>query len=192
MNRESWISIGIFLVGAIAIATTVKCTAHETHLPPTITKQNDLRTTKNSINLTNEITLLNLDGHPTPFSRWRGRLLLINFWAPWCLPCREEIPALLMAQRKYGRRGFQVVGVTVDSPSAARRGARSLGITYPVLISRSPEKIIKLMNKLGGNSPGGLPFSILIGPRGQVIERHLGAYSSGFLERLISYYLPAS
>lgn len=192
MKRESWISIGIFLVGVFAIITTVTCTAHETHLHPTTVTQNELRTTKNSIKLTNEITLLNLDGHPTPFSRWQGHLLLINFWAPWCLPCREEIPALLMAQRKYGRHGFQVVGVTVDTPSAARRGARFLGITYPVLISRSPKKIIELMNKLGDNSLGGLPFSILISPRGQVIERHIGAYSSRFLNRLISDYLPTS
>lgn len=194
MNWYSSITLGAFIIGAIAIGTppiVIAGTPHE-KLSPAAAITQHIPATSISGKLPGKITLYNLDGHPAPFSRWRGRLLLINFWAPWCLPCREEIPALLKVQRKYGHRGFQAIGIAVDGPSDARRGARSLGITYPVLISQSPTKIIKLMDELGDNNPDGIPFSILISPNGHVIERHVGTYSVMRLERLIASYLPNS
>ena len=96
---------------------------------------------------------------------------------------------LIKAQKIYGPRGLQIVGPAVDDPDAAGRAAKKLGIDYPVLISETPEKMIALMNKLG-NTPGGLPFSVMVGVSGKIVERHLGDYDPAQLNSLIRQYLP--
>lgn len=189
MNRCSCVRVSVLLAGTIAIAVAV--ILHEKPSQLRATARNELQTAI-AEKLPDDITLSNLKGHLEHFSRWQGHLLLINFWAPWCLPCREEIPTLIRVQKKYGRRGFQVVGVAVDDPAAARRGARLLGITYPILVSRRPGKVIKLMNELGSNDPGGLPFSVLVDPNGHIVERRLGTYALVRLQKLITSRLPAS
>ncbi|MDN5874634.1 MAG: TlpA family protein disulfide reductase [Sinobacteraceae bacterium] len=129
-----------------------------------------------------------LEGHTHELKQWRGKLLLINFWATWCVPCRKEIPYLAKAQKRYGPHGFQVIGPAVDDPKAVRAQMQSLGIDYPVMTG-TPEAMINRMDTLG-NRLGALPFSVLVGPDGRVIDRHLGAFSSKELNLLIEHNLP--
>jgi len=134
------------------------------------------------------LAMTDLDGHVHKLSEWRGHLLLINFWATWCGPCKKEIPALVQAQKAYGARGFQVIGPAVDDPTAVRQEQALLGIDYPVMVG-TPETMIGLMNTLG-NQPGGLPFSVLVSPDGAILQRHLGEFDPKDLNALIQQYLP--
>lgn len=134
------------------------------------------------------IELTDLDGRKHKFSEWRGHLLLINFWATWCGPCRKEIPELAQAQTKYGSRGFQIIGPAVDDPTAVRQEVKALGINYPVMVG-TPEEMISLMNTLG-NQPAGLPFSVLVSADGHIIQRHLGEFDATELNTLIKQNLP--
>lgn len=140
--------------------------------------------------LPTNVKLTDLRGHSYRFSHWHGRLLLVNFWASWCGPCKREIPLLIKMQKKYGAQGFQIVGPAVDTRAAARRTSHRLHIDYPVLTG-TPAEMIPLMNKLG-NEPGGLPFSVLVSPNGQILERHLGMFGHRELEKLIKANLSAT
>lgn len=189
MNQHARVVAGMFLAGAVVVSVAV--ILHEKPPQRKTAMRRDPRTEQIE-KLPADITLRDLKGRPVSLSLWKSHLLLINFWAPWCLPCRKEIPTLIKAQKKYGRLGFRVVAVTVDDPSAARRGSRLLGITYPVLVSRSPTQIIKLMDALGNHNVAGIPFSILISPSGSIIKRYLGALTSTGLDKLIAKHLPSS
>lgn len=134
------------------------------------------------------VVLTDLSGHEHKLSQWRGHLLLINFWATWCGPCKKEIPILAKAQKQYGARGFQIIGPAVDDPSTVRQEAKLLGIDYPVMVG-TPEQMISLMNTLG-NQPGGLPFSVLVSADGHIIQRHLGEFGRKELNSLIQQNLP--
>src|SRR5581483_7465923 len=76
-----------------------------------------------------------LDGKPQSFRQWAGKILVVNFWATWCAPCREEIPVFIRFQDRYAARGLQFVGVAVDDAARVRAYARELGINFPLLIA---------------------------------------------------------
>jgi thiol-disulfide isomerase/thioredoxin len=135
------------------------------------------------------VQLKGLDGQVHPLDEWHGKLLVLNFWATWCTPCLHEIPTLVKLQKQYAARGLQIVGPAVDDPDAVRSMLTPLGINYPVLTS-SPDAMIDLMEKLG-NGPGGLPFSLIVGADGLIIDRHLGEFSAAELNQLIEKNLPA-
>lgn len=134
------------------------------------------------------LELTDLNGHKHTLGEWRGHLLLINFWATWCGPCKKEIPLLAKAQKRYAAQGLQIIGPAVDDPTTVRQEASLLGIDYPVMVG-TPEQMISLMSTLG-NQPGGLPFSVLVSPDGRVIQRHLGEFGSKELNTLIEQNLP--
>ena len=82
------------------------------------------------------LTLKDIEGRSISLSDYKGKVVLLNFWATWCPPCRAEIPDLVRAQRRYGNRGLQVVGVTYppEKISRVRRFLRRLGVNYPVAV----------------------------------------------------------
>lgn len=134
------------------------------------------------------VALKDLDGHAYSLDDYRGKLMLINFWATWCAPCLNEIPVLVKMQERYGEKGFQLIGPAVDDIEEARRAAPGLKFNYPVAAG-TPEDMLELMSTLG-NDQGGLPFSVVIGPDGKIIERQLGEYSEVELAALIEKHLP--
>ncbi len=134
------------------------------------------------------LQLSGLDGKPHGFEEWRGKLLLVNFWATWCTPCLHEIPQLVKLQKQYAARGLQIIGPAVDDPDAVRSMLGPLGINYPVLTG-TPDSMIDIMEKLG-NGPGGLPFSILVSPDGLILDRQLGEFTPAQLAKLIEEHLP--
>ncbi len=110
----------------------------------------------------------------------RGQVLLINFWATWCGPCRKEMPELDRLYREYSGRGFTVIGVSVDRASRSRisKFVRSRGISYPVVRGSS-----KLSRRYGGVSA--IPASFLIGADGEIIKKLQGYVSEEKLRPLV-------
>ncbi len=123
-----------------------------------------------------------LSGRMRPLLEWQGRGLVCNFWATWCAPCREEIPLLNAAQKKYAANNLQVVGIAVDNAANVREFIKSTDIHYPVLLAGADA--IALMRDLG-NTAGGLPYTVLLDARGRLAGRKLGAFSARDLDAAV-------
>jgi thiol-disulfide isomerase/thioredoxin len=112
-----------------------------------------------------------LAGKSQALSQWKGKPLLVNFWAPWCAPCVQEMPELSKMAAKDGGKRFNVIGIGIDSPSNLAEFARKTTVSYPLYVGGMSGT--DLSRELG-NAHGGLPFTVLIGPDGQVRKTYLG------------------
>jgi len=121
-----------------------------------------------------------LSGRSRRLSEWQGRVVLFNFWATWCAPCRQEMPILDAAARKYS---FSAVGIGIDSAVKIREFAANYGIRYEMLVAGV--EAIQLMKNLG-NPSGGLPFSLVLDRRGRVAHRKLGPLAEAELEGIVT------
>jgi len=114
-------------------------------------------------------------GAPHALSQWKGKALVVNFWAPWCAPCVQEMPELAelateLANESAARR-IHVIGIGIDSPSNIAQFASTLKITYPLYVAgMSGTELARNF----GNSAGGLPYTVLIGADGKVKKTYLG------------------
>jgi thiol-disulfide isomerase/thioredoxin len=116
-------------------------------------------------------TLNDLSGKPQALAQWKGKPLLINFWATWCGPCVQEMPELsALAKEEAGKR-FNVIGLGIDSPSAMSEFAAKHDITYPLYVGGMGGTEL---SRGFGNTNGGLPFTVLIGADGKVRKTYLG------------------
>ncbi len=113
-----------------------------------------------------------LSGKVRTLAEWQGRPLVVNFWATWCAPCREEIPMLMAAKRKFGPSGLEIVGIAIDKAAKVAEFTATFGISYPVVIADAGG--LDLMRRLG-NSAGGLPYTLFLDRSGAVVRRRLGA-----------------
>lgn len=127
-------------------------------------------------------TLPDLEGNNRTFAQWRGKVLIVNFWATWCPPCRVEIPQFIKVQEKYRSRGLVLVGVAMDKKDAVRTYADEIGINYPVLLGDL--EAMELSRK-AGNRFGALPFTLIIDRTGRIIATELGGLTQAKLEPII-------
>lgn len=127
-------------------------------------------------------TFIDLSGNRRTLGEWQGKILICNFWATWCAPCREEIPLLMSAREKYGSRGVECVGIAIDNAAKVRDFTASLKISYPILLAEANG--LDLMRGLG-NSAGGLPYTVVADRRGEIVHRKLGAFHRGDLEAIL-------
>ena len=122
-------------------------------------------------------------GQADTLERWKGKVVVVNFWASWCPPCREEIPGLTRIQTRFAANGLQVVGIAVDSAAKAREAATELGVNYPVLIAGM--ETIDLTRRLG-NRAGALPFTLVLDRNGSLIASHLGILTEAQLAQIVA------
>jgi thiol-disulfide isomerase/thioredoxin len=116
-------------------------------------------------------SLPDVNNNSEKLSKWQGKLLLVNFWATWCAPCVEEMPELSELQQKQDFKNLQVIGIGIDSAANIREFAAKHHITYPLYVAgMAGTELSKQM----GNQQGGLPFTLLITPDGQVKKTYLG------------------
>lgn len=125
------------------------------------------------------LRLPGLDGKSYLLARYRGRPVLLNFWATWCHPCRAEMPLLEAAQHRYAGH-VQVIGVAMDQPAAVRAYLQQTPVDYPIVLGLAlqPDLTTRF-----DDTRGLLPYSVLIGADGRVAATHLGKLDRSTLQR---------
>ncbi|PXW24413.1 TlpA family protein disulfide reductase [Paraburkholderia caballeronis] len=113
----------------------------------------------------------NADGKPQSLAPYKGRPIVVNFWASWCGPCVQEMPELSALQREYAKKGIQFVGLGVDSAANVKAFLQKVKVDYPVYIAGFGGADIA---RAFGNNAGGLPFTVVIDAKGAVRSTKLG------------------
>lgn len=122
-------------------------------------------------------------GHPNSLLQWQGKTLVVNFWATWCPPCREEMPAFSRLQERYAAQGVQFVGIALDSVENVRTYHALSPVSYPLLIG-GPEG--GALARDLGNASLSLPYTVVINPQGEVRLMQMGALAESDLERILA------
>jgi cytochrome c biogenesis protein CcmG, thiol:disulfide interchange protein DsbE len=126
-----------------------------------------------------DFTLPQLDGGDLRLSAYRGKVVLLDFWATWCDPCREEIPHFVELQQRYASSGLQIIGVSMDDSSdPVRPFYQQFHMNYPVVMGTAQT------GELYGGVLG-LPITFLIGRDGRIYAKHIGATSLEAFEKEI-------
>ena len=118
-----------------------------------------------------EFRLPDTTGKIRNINEWDGKVLVVNFWATWCPPCRREIPMFIDLQDHYADQGLQFIGVAIDKPDKVLDFIDTMGINYPILVGESDATSI---TKQYGNRFGALPYTVVINRSGRIVYRKRG------------------
>jgi thiol-disulfide isomerase/thioredoxin len=127
--------------------------------------------------------LLGVDGKVLAFEQWRGKVLVVNFWATWCAPCREEIPGFIKFQAHYAAKGVQFVGVAIDQKERVAPYARDMGINYPLVVGGM--ETMEFARQLGNHATV-LPYTIIVDRTGMVVANQIGVVRPEKLESIVA------
>jgi thiol-disulfide isomerase/thioredoxin len=116
-------------------------------------------------------------------SQWRGKVLVVNFWATWCAPCLNEIPEFIRLQNEYQHSGLQFVGVAVENKQPVTEYLQRIHINYPVMVAG--DEGIALSEELG-NILYAVPFTLIVNQLGQVVHMQFGELSRDRLIELVT------
>ncbi len=130
-----------------------------------------------------DIQYPDLSDTPQNLQQWKGKVLLLNFWASWCSPCLAEIRHLTEYQDKFAAQGLQVVGLGLDDPRKLKNVQRSLQMNYPVLTSSEQES--RSILKAWGNRTGLIPYTVIFNKQGEVVHAHRGIIDDPLFEQLV-------
>ncbi len=124
--------------------------------------------------------LKDLQGQTVRSSDFKGQVLVLDFWATWCPPCRAEVPNLIALEKKFGSQGLKVVSISLDEagPEAVKKFVKKLGISYRVLMSND-----KVLESFGGISA--IPAAFIIDRTGRIVQQHIGFVTEAELEEEI-------
>lgn len=132
-----------------------------------------------------DFTVKDLDGRDVSLSSFKGKVILLNFWATWCGPCKAEIPSLIELQAQYGKNGFVVLGYSVDDEAPkAKAFADDYKMNYPILLGLGREDVQDAFGPMWG-----IPASFIISREGKVCQRHMGIAPKAVFEKEIKALL---
>lgn len=177
MKRDPLVIVAVAAVIALMLVVGLRSARH---------RQNPLAAeTKGSV--APDFTLQSLEGNTVRLSDYRGKAVLLNFWATWCGPCKIEMPWLVELQKQYGPAGLQILGVAMDdaSPGEVEKFAKELGVNYPVLVGKEA-----VADAYGGVE--GLPYSVYIDRNGKVFDKIIGLVSRSEIEDDVKKILASS
>lgn len=129
---------------------------------------------RTGISVLPEFNLPDLSGRQHNISEWRGKVLVINFWATWCPPCLKEIPDFVALQAQYADKGLQFIGIALEDREPVAEYTAATQINYPILLGG--DNGIALSQQLG-NTVGAVPYTLVVDRKGQIIFRHPGELS---------------
>lgn len=121
-------------------------------------------------------------GEPLALDNLQGKVLVVNYWATWCAPCREEIPLFVRIQGEFADKSVQFVGISIDQPDKIREFAQEFKINYPLAVAGI--EAIETSRRIG-NKAGVLPYTVIINRSGRVAARMLGAISETRLRQAL-------
>ena len=125
------------------------------------------------------------EGRKVPLSQFKGKVIILDFWATWCVPCKAEIPGFIELQKKYGDRGLQIIGLSVDdSQSMAKKYSDEMKMNYPILLAEGKEDILRAYDPIRS-----IPVSVVIDRQGRIVFRHLGIAAMDVFEMEIASLL---
>jgi thiol-disulfide isomerase/thioredoxin len=127
-------------------------------------------------------TLPDLAQRPQPLRQWLGKVVVLNFWAPWCPPCRQEIPGFIRLQEHLGGQGLQFVGVALDEEDKVQAYADETGINYPTLLG-GLEAVS--LGHAAGNRLGGLPYTVVFDRQGNAVATLVGGVAEDRLAGIV-------
>ncbi len=126
-------------------------------------------------------SLTDIKGENQALSQWKGNVLIVNFWATWCAPCREEIPEFMEMQTEYQDQGLQFIGIAIDREDKVVAYSKEFGINYPVLIGGMGGMVLA---EATGNAQGALPYTIVINREGVITNTFMGRVHQKRLEKV--------
>ncbi|HLA33914.1 MAG TPA: TlpA disulfide reductase family protein [Rhodocyclaceae bacterium] len=133
-----------------------------------------------------KLSLPGIDGKTYALADWRGKILVVNYWATWCPPCLDELPAFSSLQRRYAAQGVQFVGLSIDEAENVRRLLTRTPVAYPLLLGT----MATLQTSAGfGNPSLGLPFTVIVDRRGKLHSVKLGRIAAADLENRLQHLL---
>jgi thiol-disulfide isomerase/thioredoxin len=127
-----------------------------------------------------------LEGGRHSLAEFAGKTVVLNFWATWCAPCREEMPAFSRLQARWGAKGVQFVGLSAEEPATVARFARDLRIGYPLWVGEASSELSRRL----GNRTGGLPHTVILDPAGKALDVKVGPYTEAELDGKLRQFLP--
>ncbi len=130
------------------------------------------------------LTFKSLDGHDVSLAQFKGKVVVVDFWATWCGPCQMEIPGYIELQKKYGKDGLVIVGVSLDEagPDHVRKFAEKKGMNYTIVMGDETTQ-----TAFGGFD--GIPTTFLINRDGKIVHQKTGAWPHEDYEELVKKYL---
>ncbi len=123
-----------------------------------------------------------LAGKSQPMKQWQGKVVVLNFWAPWCPPCREEIPGFMRLHERYKDKGVVFVGLALDQKQNVEAFVDEVGVSYPVLLGEAQGMEL---SSLTGNRLGGLPYTVVIDRAGAIVDSKVGAWEEAKLDAVL-------
>lgn len=114
-----------------------------------------------------DFTLQDLNGQPRRLSEWDGKVILLNFWATWCPPCRREMPDFVTLREELDQHNFEIIGIALDRAEPVQDFIDEIGVEYPILLAAQDGITIMLHY---GNQLTTLPYSVIIDQNGKILK----------------------
>jgi thiol-disulfide isomerase/thioredoxin len=122
-------------------------------------------------------------GQPRTLGQFQGEVVVVNFWATWCAPCREEMPGFSRLQARWAGRGVRFVGLSDEEPAKVARFAGEMKVAYPLWVGGT--EVMELSRRLG-NRLGVLPHTAILDGQGRVVQSRIGLYPEADLETVLT------
>jgi len=170
-NRSNLLIVAIAVCGALLGLYAGTYIGQPKLLPPGASLKPGERLT--------DLQLDDIGGQPHRLSEWNNKLVLVNFWATWCGPCRDEMPLLNRARRELAGKDLEVVGISVDDDAdAVGAFLKDSPVNYPILVGGNTDTLYQF-----GDGSGVLPYSVLFGRNGKILSQRAGSFSASGLNR---------